>query len=131
MKKIFQNWGPVLVYFILIFIGSSIPVQVKPGVDKVLHILEYGLMGFFTARGVLLTWDLPKVWGCLLGTLMAGSLGVLDEIHQYFVPGRSSSVYDAMADFTGALLGALCFVMLGSLLYRSDKLYSRPHDSCC
>jgi len=131
MKKVFQNWGPVLIYFILIFIGSSIPVQVKPGVDKVLHILEYGLMGFFAARGVLLTWDLPRVWGCVLGTLMAGMLGVLDEIHQYYVPGRTSSAYDAMADFTGAFLGALCFVMLGSLLYQSNRLYPRPHDDCC
>jgi VanZ family protein len=30
--------------------------------------------------------------------------GILDEVHQMYVPGRSPDVYDAMADAFGALL---------------------------
>jgi VanZ family protein len=115
----------------LIFIASSIPVQVTPGVDKALHVLEYALMGFFTARGVLLSWDLPRSWGVALGAGLALSMGVLDEIHQHFVPGRTASIYDAMADLAGALLGAFAFVALGGLLYGSHKLYPDAHDKCC
>ncbi len=131
MQKLFRNWGPVLIFFILIFIGSSIPVQVKPPVDKVLHILEYGLMGFLTARGVLLSWNLPRAAGIAIGAGMAASFGVFDEIHQYFVPGRTCSIYDATADLIGALIGATLFVMLGSALYKSHKLYPDAQDNCC
>ena len=47
MNKILRNWAPVLVYVGLVFLGSSIPTQVKPGVDKALHVLEYTVLGFF------------------------------------------------------------------------------------
>jgi VanZ family protein len=131
MRKILKNWGPVLAYFALIFIFSSVPVQVKPGVDKLLHVVEYAVMGFFTARAVLLTWDLPRNWGLLLGAALAALLGLLDEVHQYFVPGRSASVYDGAADLVGAILGALLFLTVGALLYQSHKLYPDAHDKCC
>ena len=131
MKKFLKNWGPVLAYFMLIFIVSSRPVSLGAGVDKLLHVLEYGVMGFFTARAVLLTWDLPRAWGLVLGVALAAALGALDEIHQYFVPGRHASVYDGIADLAGALLGALLFVFAGTLLYQSRKLYPEAHDKCC
>ena len=131
MKKFLKNWGPVLAYFILIFIVSSRPVHVGAGVDKLLHLVEYGVMGFFTARAVLLTWDLPRIWGLVLGAALAATLGALDEIHQYYVPGRHASVYDGMADLAGALLGAILFVYAGTLLYQSRKLYPEAHDKCC
>ncbi|MFO1462451.1 MAG: VanZ family protein [bacterium] len=131
MKKLFKNWGPVIAYFALIFILSSIPVQVRPGVDKVLHVLEYALMGFFATRGVLLSWNLSRGMGIFLGGLMATALGVFDELHQYFVPGRSASPYDAMADLAGAYLGAALFVVLGTMLYGSHKLYPDAQQKCC
>lgn len=41
-----------------------------------------------------------------LSLLIAGLYGVSDEVHQYFVPGRSASAYDALADVLGA--GLVC-----------------------
>lgn len=41
-----------------------------------------------------------------LSLLMTGLYGVSDEVHQSFVPGRSASVYDALADVAGA--GIVC-----------------------
>lgn len=131
MKKFLRNWGPVLAYFSLIFILSSRQVQVAPGVDKLLHVLEYAVMGFLTTRAVMLTWDLSRYAGAAWGASLAALTGVIDEIHQYFVPGRSASVYDGVADLFGAVLGALLFVTLGYLLYQSHKLYPNAHDKCC
>lgn len=131
MKKFLKNWGPVLAYFGLIFFVSSRPVQVGAGVDKLLHVLEYAAMGFLTARGIMLTWDLPRAWGVAAGAGLAGLLGAIDEFHQYFVPGRDASLYDGLADVVGAILGALLFVYLGVLLYQSHKLYPDAHDKCC
>ncbi|HCU25939.1 MAG TPA: hypothetical protein DF383_13055 [Deltaproteobacteria bacterium] len=130
MKKFLTNWGPVLGYASLIFVASSFRTQVRPGLDKVVHAFEYAVMGFFTTRAVLLSWDLPKLWGLVSGASFALLLGILDEFHQYFVPGRNASVFDAMADAVGAVLGALLFISLGNLLYQSEKLYPR-HDKCC
>lgn len=131
MKKFLKNWGPVLAYAGLIFVFSSTSVQVRPGVDKLLHLLEYAVMGFLTARGAMLTWDLSRVGGVALGAGIAAALGAFDEIHQYFVPGRDASVFDAMADLGGAVIGALVFVSLGFVLYQSHKLYPEAHDKCC
>ena len=129
MKKILKNWSPVFLYASLIFVGSCFSVQVPEGPDKILHALEFTLMGFFTTRAVLLTWNLPRLWALVLGAALAGSFGALDEIHQAFVPGRTSSVYDALADLSGGVLGALIFLTIGSLV--AKKMYSDCHDKCC
>jgi VanZ family protein len=49
-----------------------------------------------------------------LSVLSAGLYGISDEIHQYFVPGRSADVMDVAADFVGAAWGVLlymCFII--------------------
>jgi VanZ family protein len=38
--------------------------------------------------------------------LIATAYGAIDEFHQSFVPGRSSTVADGIADAAGAALGA-------------------------
>jgi VanZ family protein len=131
MNRFFRNWGPMLAYFLLIFLLSSLPIHVKEGPDKILHALEYGLMGFLAARGVLLTWNISRLWGVVLGASMALACGVFDELHQHFVPGRTASVFDALADLVGGVLGAWLFVYLGTWLYGSRKLYPDAHDKCC
>lgn len=131
LKRVLQNWGPVLAYAGLIFLLSSIRVSVRPGVDKGLHILEYAAMGFFTTRGVLLSWDLPRLRGALAGAGLATLLGLFDEIHQYFVPGRFASGYDLLADAAGSLLGAALFMLMAAVLYQTNRLYPRAHDDCC
>jgi len=131
MKSFLKNWSPVLLFLLLNFIGSSLPVHVPEGPDKILHMLEFSFMGFFTTRAILLTWNLPRLWAWIAGSALAGIFGVLDEIHQAFVPGRQSSPYDALADLAGGMLGAFLFLYLGTMLGRSGKLYSGPHDKCC
>ena len=43
-----------------------------------------------------------RIWTSLIvGVLYASS----DEIHQYFVPGRSARVFDVMIDSAGVCLG--------------------------
>ncbi len=65
--------------------------------DKVIHMAEYGVLGALLLRAT----RRPA-----LSLLIAGLYGVSDEVHQRFVSGRSSSVYDALADVAGA--GLVC-----------------------
>jgi VanZ family protein len=98
-----------LVYCAGIFWISSQPrplgIQLSiPGLDKVAHFLAYGgLAGLISVgmrrsgrsyRPAVLFW-LPIV--------LTAFYGVSDEFHQYFVPQRSCSVGDALADVSGAM----------------------------
>ena len=131
VKKFLYNWSPVIAYFAVICILSSLPLHAPQGTDKIWHILEFAVMGFLIARGVLLTWNLPKIYSALIGIALGGLFGCLDELHQLYVPGRESSIYDAMADVVGTTIGTLLFIYLGMALYKSSKLYSNPHGKCC
>ena len=80
--------------------------------DKVAHFAAYGLLGGLLTRAVAgVAWAgytisaVRRAWaGAILYALS-------DEIHQAFVPGRTPSVGDVIADAAGAALGA--FVALG------------------
>jgi VanZ family protein len=90
--------------------GDSIQLPLIPGLDKIGHAGLYGLL----AATVL--WHYAPRWtptpppapslpvATALKTIAFCFLyGISDEIHQHFVPHRSVSVLDLLADLTGAL----------------------------
>jgi len=88
-------------------------VGLAHGSDKVVHFLVYGLLGFLWVRALLPTGVQvgggggPVRRAALLAALLAAGWGVLDEIHQSFVPGRDASPADAVADTLGGAAGAV------------------------
>jgi VanZ family protein len=71
-----------------------------PYLDKVVHAVEYGILGLLLAwaaagRGV-------RGWR-RLGLVLAigGAVAMADELYQRCTPGRESSPYDALADLAG------------------------------
>ncbi|MGH8551576.1 MAG: VanZ family protein [Methylococcales bacterium] len=71
--------------------------------DKAMHLFFYALMG-------LLAW---RSFGHFLQkrSLLAlycigfcGLYGLSDEVHQFFVPGRTADSFDLIADITGATI---------------------------
>ncbi len=99
-------WLPTILYCGLIFyLSSSTPPESVTGIlpDKVLHFFEYGLLStlcFFSLKRSGPGSDIKIK--AVLAILFASLYGVSDEIHQYFVPGRESSIGDVIADFVGA-----------------------------
>ena len=90
-----------------------------PGQDKLFHLIAFGLLGFLLMGSMKATrsgYRTMQVW-IVVG--LVATYGVLDEFHQYFVPGRSVEFYDAVADATGGLLGAW------SMFYLMRVLVSR------
>lgn len=104
-------WGPVLVQMALIFIASSIPnLQQLPGniSDKAGHGIGYAILGALLLRALARGRRAGVTWRTmLLAILCATAYGVSDELHQRFVPGRSSDVYDVLADAEGAAAASL------------------------
>ena len=117
------TWGPAVFYAVILFTLSSFSSLPSPPVgvtDKVEHFTAYG--GF----ALTLLWGLSggrlsaMSWGAALAAVAIASVyGVTDELHQYFVPGRSSDVHDWVADTSGAGLAVLLGLAITSLVRRS------------
>lgn len=125
-----RHWIPAILYAALIFVLSSIPGDGLPVIpfgldflpawiarhpDKIIHAIEYGILGWLCLHAVARGSPLRFPAAALAALLLASAYGASDEWHQGFVPNRRCDVGDWMADTTGSLLAIL-------ILYR---FYSR------
>ena len=119
MKQISKNalrWLPALIYFAFIWFLSSGEISVDIAkTDKFLHVAEYAIMGFLFAFGFNLNTHNFRKTGkfCFL---FAALTGAVDEIHQYFILGRSACFYDFFADIIGCAIGLALWLVLINLL---------------
>jgi VanZ family protein len=101
------------VYIGLIFYLSSrpygSPVSAIPHADKVLHVAEYGVLGYLSQRATRLSWPAVGRGSTLarLALVLAGGLCIaaIDEVLQSRVPHRIASARDLLADAIGLGLG--------------------------
>ncbi len=109
-------WGPVVAYAGLIFFMSSLSASdLGPSeiwrFDKLIHTVEYAVLGALACRALLLGPRLSARWAVPVAIVAAFLYGLSDEWHQSFVPGRDSSGWDALADLTGAILGSMTYLL--------------------
>ena len=104
----------------LIFMISSFELEV-PGIrhfplrDKGIHFLEYAVLGWLCAAASSRTWPSASAWRtAAFAVFIAALWGLSDEIHQAFVPGRSSEVADVIADLFGSMAGAAASLLLSN-----------------
>ena len=97
-----MRWGPVIAYALAIFalssqsefdFGPRLVWKLVFDFDKVAHAIEYGILAALILRA-----SQRPLWAFVGASLY----GLSDEIHQYFVPGRSANPLDLLADMTGA-----------------------------
>jgi len=103
-------WGPVIAYMVLIFVESSMSSAPLPSnvSDKWAHVGGYVLMGVLAVRAV--HGGLPTrvtSRGALIAMCITIGYGAFDELHQWFVPGRSADPFDLLADATGGVIGLI------------------------
>ena len=103
---------------VLLLVGGQSNVPRVPAplpIDKVAHFVAYGLLGVL----VTLAW-LRTRWPRLLWVLvLAGLVGVADELHQRRTPGRSAEVADLIADSAGILTAAVVLLRYNKLELRN------------
>lgn len=97
------TWAGVI-FFLSSQPGTDTPPPF-PHMDKLPHALVFGILGTLVLCAMR-----PGTYGysrahALTALAIAATYGVLDEIHQHFVPGRMPDVLDVLADITGAALG--------------------------
>ncbi len=117
---------PVVVYCSIIFYFSSL--SVIPGLpgtalinDKAKHAVLYLGLALLIYRAIVVTKynEYAYVAAILFATLYC----ISDEIHQFFVPGRSMSIYDEFANAFGSsliLLNKLRMKRLKDRLIKKD-----------
>ena len=79
-------------------------------VRKLAHFLEYMCVGLLSFSIVAL-WRGVSRRGALAVLLQVFISAALDELHQYFVPGRWASFKDVLIDTAGGLAGILVIVL--------------------
>lgn len=107
------SWSPALILYLLITLQScfempSDDIEIFPHQDKVGHFFVYGLLGALLARGAFRGGLRRISMGSVIigASLVAMVLGIIDEVHQTYTPGRFSDAGDVLADTVGALAGA-------------------------
>ncbi len=109
---------PLLACLALIWILSDQPSLPGPGErgSLIRDVFNYGNHALIYAVLAVLAWRviryranvLPRwlaAWPRFWAALLALCWGLLDEYHQSFIPGRTASLWDALTDLLGALLG--------------------------
>lgn len=86
--------------------GSNIPKAFQLTPDKLIHCVEYFVLGIFLSRWSRLEFSSKRNY--VLLTLVIGSLfGILDESYQRLIPGRTPDLWDWVLDTIGVVLSVL------------------------
>lgn len=130
LRTILIFWAPALAWFVVIYNlsaihGSDLPKIGIPYADKIIHIMEYFVLGALLARAIgrSMRLDLEER-DAIAGTMKVGlaisvfsaiilslCYGALDEAHQLSVPGRSCDIFDLFADAVGAITGVMLYAV--------------------
>jgi len=148
MPRFVGYWMPVLVWMLLIFIGSTdvlstehtsrflVPFlrwlnphislaainAIQLAIRKLGHLIEYAILAVLFWRALR---DVTNLGTKMLLLFIAiwfvcGIFAVSDEFHQSFVASRTASPHDVLIDICGALIGiVLCLMFSRRRLTRS------------
>jgi VanZ family protein len=123
--KFFLMKLPAVIIILILWILSSQSILPQPkgifGIDKIQHLLAYMtlacMIGLWPSRGC---WKNRPLMTTLIVTGAAAAYGILDEIHQSFVPGRDCNVWDWAADTIGAALGAGAVLAVNRMRFANE-----------
>jgi VanZ family protein len=125
-RKIWLVYIPLVVYWLILFIATTLPAQRLPSVgftDKVNHFIAY----FVLAVLVKLTLIYQRKSRFLFEKATVATIviclfyGAVDELHQMLVPGRFAETLDWVADALGAFAGVLfVYFLINRLRYRLE-----------
>lgn len=106
-RPLWFRWLPVMLWAVVIFIGSSLPGSAVPGGVSVYgHLGEYAVLGMLV---LLAERHRGFRTAAVIAIVVAAAYGASDEIHQMFVPMRSADPLDWLADIAGASLAVAAY----------------------
>jgi VanZ family protein len=104
---------PLVVYWILLFVGTTLPSAKYANFfdisDKIKHFSAYSILAILLGLNLYFQekWKNVSKFHLNYTFIICGLYGILDELHQLFVPNRSAEVLDWVADIGGTILGII------------------------
>lgn len=81
--------------------------------DKLVHAVAYAILGILWFRAIKYSFEIQSVKRiAAMAFIVVVIYGISDEIHQYFVPYRSSDIFDVIADSVGGFIGIWFYTLL-------------------
>jgi VanZ family protein len=116
-----SNHKPVFILSLLIiglvmamFIESSQPplqlLEEVKGLDKAAHFLAFNVLGLLVCGLYFSLNPKPTIRLFSMPLLIVSLSGLIEESYQMFIPGRSASLLDLLAD----ICGAACAIMVAN-----------------
>lgn len=94
-------------------IPHPFPLERVPFQDKGAHFVEYGVLAALMAHAFNGTWPAMRAWSLFALAWPATVFwGLLDEIHQAYVPGRVADAVDLAADAFGGFIGVVAYLVV-------------------
>ena len=104
---------PLILYWLVLFIGTSLPSAKYADFfeisDKIKHCSAYSILAVLLGLNLYFQekWENFSTYYLNYTFIICGLYGILDELHQLFVPNRSAEVLDWLADIGGTILGII------------------------
>lgn len=117
---------PAVLYCLIIFILSGQVLNLEIDLafsDKGAHWLEFMGLGFLLALGFFYNLPRQTFLRAYLTVIIGISVGLVDELHQRYLPGRQCDWRDWIADIIGVMAGLAIFWLIFNLKTKkfSDK----------
>jgi VanZ family protein len=106
----------LILWFGFILISSVMPVSGPKAdlpADKIVHFVFYGITSIFLFRHFVK--KSTPIRACYMSVVLASTYGAAMEVVQYFLPYRSFSLEDMVANVLGAFSGCLLYMKVKSL----------------
>lgn len=114
-KNRWFSWTITTIIFLMIFYISSLTFPPPPPGPPSINAIVYHISAFFLLAFFLFVSALERKWNSkkiILSTLIVAVYAALDELHQYFVPGRYMSFDDFLLDFVGIAFACLFYFII-------------------
>jgi VanZ family protein len=110
LNLLFSILSGFYIFAIFFFADSEVVGQVNHfNPFSLLHIPLYGILTVLLALALKNRKKRHSSIPYTLTAIMAISVGILDEIHQIFIPNRDASIADVLLDITGVCLTLYLF----------------------
>lgn len=86
---------------------------------KLAHFLEYAVLAVLLTNALMFSNPINSAVSKAM--VISVSYGILDELHQLFVPGRTCSISDMLLNAAGVLTGCVVIYVLAS--FRKAQVY--------
>lgn len=92
-------------------------------IRKCAHMFVYFILSILTMLLMFTYETFPLRFKCFISLLVSFLYACSDELHQFFVGGRSASFRDVMIDFIGACIGILLTLIIYTLIKKAQRHY--------